>query len=188
MNTPTSTTNLAPTQAGPATTAAPAPVVGCSQCGAVATRLEAPRGRLCERHNRISNMRKISARRDLPTPSRETIESLIDECGMRCPHCHREMVWSVRFGPTASVVSLQHWPDGRFGVLCLSCNARHGCMGDERFSRCDADTKSCSRCKKILPLASFARGGGFAGRAYACRECSAFWRRIRTLKKNGAMS
>lgn len=89
---------------------------------------------------------------------------------MVCPHCSRVMVWWRR-EDASRVMSLQHWRDGSMTFICHGCNARHRDMpSDEIFKALTADTKYCSICKTIKPLAGFSTSGNNRPMSY-CKPC-----------------
>lgn len=138
------------------------------------------RGHFCDKHYRFNQMRCSARTYRKVVPSWECLESLfLSLVDMACPHCHRKMNWRQHDGAD-TVVSLQHWNDGRISLICHSCNVRHSRVGDEVFLKLTRDTKPCVRCKEILPLKAFSRSGsqGYARRHNICKDCCNTRRRL----------
>ncbi len=132
----------------------------------------------CRRCHRFGQMRRTAGSHGKTVPSYELLESLLALLdGMKCPLCKREMNWLSSEGEV-SVVSLQHWRDGSFGLICRSCNARHDDMPDDEFARLPAGHKWCPKCKVIKPLADFCLGKNVLGCRSSCRDCTNRRRRM----------
>lgn len=149
----------------------------CRFCDLPVSRFARPHhARRCDRHLRINRMWEDSRLRGKVAPKRRVIDAMMDAIvpDMTCPKCNRKMEYHAKINGMASVVSIQHWPDGSISFLCVSCNSRHGNMsgGEDRFKEITAHTKSCSACKVILPLSDFTKGNTYGGKAAQCRNCS----------------
>lgn len=79
---------------------------------------------LCVKHRRFKVIRATSRRRGKMVPTYEQLELLLQALDdMKCPACRRGMNWEQKDGAD-TVLTIQHYRDGRLGFLCLSCNTR----------------------------------------------------------------
>lgn len=143
----------------------------CSKCDSVADKVDGKR-RLCFRHYRLKQMRGCAKRRGLYVPSEQELSLSIDSLDCeKCPECGRKMSIHSSICGLALVMSLQHWSDGSFSIICYSCNSRHGTLGDKRLSQVSPDSKFCVTCKELKNISEFYKGLGFMGRDSRCKEC-----------------
>jgi hypothetical protein len=124
----------------------------CTACGgdAYAIRQRRP---LCAMHFRIDKMRDSARQSGKVVPSRSEIEAIFPR-DWNCTHCGCPMTAKRAENPPA-VASLQHYRDGSLGVVCLSCNSRHGSMDGDEFRNLPEGHKQCCRCKVIKPISDF---------------------------------
>ena len=144
----------------------------CPRCGDVAYQKNGNQ-RLCRKHLRFSQMVATANRRGLLAPTHAELHRLhavLDN--MACPHCHRTMNWMRRDG-SSTVISLQHYRDGSFGLICVSCNTRHYYMPDDDFNTLLPGHKWCPSCRTIKPLGQFQANNSrkWTGKRSHCREC-----------------
>ncbi len=127
---------------------------------------------LCPMHFRIRQMRLYARRDRKAVPTTEQLIGLVQSSGgLKCTDCHRQMNWFKRDG-SDTVVSLQHYRDGSFGLVCLSCNARHRAYDGDSYRLLPKDHKKCCACKRIMPLSAFCNNrSNFMGKAASCRSC-----------------
>lgn len=133
------------------------------------------RQNLCSRHYRFGQMRAAAKRNGKEVPSIETLCSLAPfQWDMKCKDCHRIMNWLAADGAD-SVVSLQHYRDGSFGLVCLSCNSRHASMKSDSYCDMPSEFKLCPGCNVEKPSGEFCADNGRSGalkRKSLCRTCS----------------
>jgi len=106
-----------------------------------------------------------------------------------CPHCGQSMTLHASIAGKASVVSIQHYRDGRLGVICHRCNSRHGQsqLGDRLFTDVQANQKYCPHCKEIKLRSDFGPSVR-SGVADYCRNCAKFLRKQSHARIRGARS
>ena len=144
----------------------------CSSCDQDAV-IKQGNQNLCEKHYRIGQMRQSARRNNKVVPTRAEIEGLLNK-KMQCPDCGITMNWRSKDG-RETVASLQHYRDGTFGVVCLSCNTRHASMPDDTYRDMPKDYKFCPLCKtqKHQSMFSFdnSRSCRMRIKSY-CKTCS----------------
>jgi hypothetical protein len=142
----------------------------CPRCGLPAVR-QLGNQALCSMHYRFGTMRQVARKRGLAVPLYEELGTLLDSLNeMQCPHCRRVMNWHSVDGQ-ATVISLQHYRSGQFGLICRSCNTRHAHMPGDMFNNLSIGHRWCGRCECERPLREFSTNGDGRTRSY-CRECS----------------
>lgn len=160
----------------------------CKECGDGTLAVQRGKERYkCLKHLRFAYMRWCASNRGLAVPSREELERLLAlSNGMRCADCGKQMVWIREAGVRDAAVSLQHYRDGTFGLVCSSCNTRHQHMPGDTFRQVGPDFKHCARCNTTKPRSEFYphRAGGSKGRSSNCIKCSreialAYYRNVR---------
>ena len=110
----------------------------------------------------------------------ELVESLDD---FKCPHCDRVMVWLSKDG-ASTVITLQHYRTGEFGLICRACNTQHAKMPEDMFLSLSNDEKWCPRCSTVKKKSEFYADRSVASQLKAyCKPCShqqvTIWRHSR---------
>lgn len=149
------------------------------------------RGKTCLKHYRFREMRYAAKSHKKTVPTMEQLGDLLPN-DMSCPLCKRTMNWLAKDG-TDSVISLQHYRDGSFGLICMSCNARHVRFPGDSFKNAETGQRFCSKCSLVLPLSAFCKdksrkcNSKFQVASY-CRKCKTKianeWRRKNRKKYN----
>jgi hypothetical protein len=124
----------------------------CYICGDNAISLHG-RTNLCEKHKRFLQMQRTAKYDKKYMPSLYEIEALVPK-DMICQDCGIKMNWINSSSRSATAV-LQHYRDGSLGVVCHSCNVRHGFMPGDSYRDIPAGHKLCGSCKTIKPLDMF---------------------------------
>lgn len=152
----------------------------CSRCDL--PRCGKPASRRCAKHHRFVHMRADAKYAGKSVPTEAALEELVlASDGLKCRDCNRQMNWFQSDG-VGSVVTLQHYRDGTFGLVCRSCNAAHANWPGDVFVSVDRTThKFCPNCGETKTLESFRKhGGSLCGRYSYCRDCDAVRRRVHT--------
>jgi len=124
----------------------------------------------CSKHRRFLQMRRAAKERGCEVPSFEWLEGEFSRTGMLCSHCGKQMVWLKADKPSA-VISLQHDDSGLMRFLCLSCNSRHGPLGDMFYS-IPFGTSWCAPCGTFKPVAEFYKSKtAIDGCSRYCKKC-----------------
>ena len=144
----------------------------CSRCSEPSV-IRQGNQQLCSMHYRFGQMRGQAKRSGQAVPSHihlhELHASLKDMC---CPHCERKMNWRSVEGKS-TVISLQHYRDGSFGLICRACNTRHAKMPGDTFRLVPPTHKNCGQCRKVVPLEAFGlQAGKWLNLAIRCRDCA----------------
>jgi hypothetical protein len=144
----------------------------CSRCEQPAV-IKQGHQALCSMHYRFGQMRCLAKRRGLAVPSHSKLHelhALLFE--MHCPHCQRQMNWRASDGQS-TVISLQHYRDGSYGLICRACNTRHAKMPGDTFCLLPDQHKACGRCKSILPMTEFDtdNSGRWLNKSSCCKTC-----------------
>ncbi len=158
----------------------------CSRCGAPSTIYQGHQ-HLCSKHYRFGQMKAGSKRHGKSVPTHEQLEGLC-VFGMPCGDYSRPMNWLAIDGQS-TVVTLQHYRDGTYGLVCRSCNTRHAHMPEDSFRLMPKDNKFCPQCETSKLLSEFVtdsgRGGEMKKKSW-CKSCSskshANWRAKQKLK------
>lgn len=128
----------------------------CYICGDEAVKIHG-RSNLCPKHRRFLQMQKTAKADKKYIPSIYEIENKVP-LNMVCPDCGIQMHWIDNERRSAGAV-LQHYRDGTIGVVCLSCNTKHGLMPGDSYRDVPAGHKLCNKCKTIKPLSMFGNRG-----------------------------
>ncbi len=142
---------------------------------------------LCGLHYRFQQMRATAQRRGKSVPTVAELSELLPK-DMRCQDCGSRMNWLVRDG-RLTAITLQHYRDGTLGLVCLSCNVKHGLFPDDSYRKIaplfktrDGE-KLCTRCLTPRAVADFHLDKRAERRLKAwCKQCSAevsreYWKR-----------
>ena len=128
---------------------------------------------LCAKHYRFGQMRATAKRDSKTVPTHEQLFSMTPP-GLRCPECGVEMNWLARDNQVA-VVTLQHYRDGRMGLICRSCNTRHAFAPGDSFSAAPKDHKYCPKCSSFKPDSDFTADNSRSGSRRIsswCKPCA----------------
>lgn len=124
----------------------------CYVCGNEAIQRHG-RSNMCEVHVRFKQMQKTATQDKKYVPSMYELEKLVPS-DMCCQDCGQIMHWIDDNNRPAGAV-LQHYRDGSLGIVCASCNAKHGQMLGDSYRDLPAGHKYCSSCKTIKPRLMF---------------------------------
>jgi hypothetical protein len=124
----------------------------CYICGADSINRHG-RANRCEKHHRFAQMQKTASVDGKYVPSFYELEKLVRE-DMTCPDCSVQMHW-IDDNNRSSGVVLQHYRDGTIGLVCHSCNVKHGQMPGDMYRQIPRGHKLCTACKTIKPLGDF---------------------------------
>lgn len=144
----------------------------CYICGFDAIKLHG-RANLCEKHKRFIQMQKTAKQDKKYSPSIYEIEALVPR-DMKCQDCGTTMHWIDNKNRSSGAV-LQHYRDGTLGIVCMSCNTKHGQMPGDSYRDVPAGHKLCVCCKTIKPLSLFSkrRDGKVPYPLSKCKQCMA---------------
>lgn len=134
----------------------------------------------CYKHHRIRQMRCDSKKRGKIAPSIEFLEAIWSET---CGECGKE---TSRDGRRGDRLSIQHYSDGRIGLICVSCNSVSGnsASGDDVFL-IERGKKQCGRCREVKDPSLFGRCASRRdGKHFYCRDCVAEINNKRYVKKS----
>jgi len=110
---------------------------------------------VCVKHGRFLQMQHTARADKKYVPSLYEIEKLVPS-DMRCQDCGVVMNWlHVENRKTGAV--LQHYRNGTIGIVCTSCNVKHGLMPGDSYKDVPAGHKLCRSCKTIKPLNMFSK-------------------------------
>jgi hypothetical protein len=117
-------------------------------------------------------MQKVARHDKKYVPSLFEIEKLIPK-DMICQDCNSVMHW-IDDSNRAKGAVLQHYRDGSLGVVCFSCNTKHGAMVGDSYRDLPSGCKFCNVCKTIKPLSMFSirRDGKKEYPVSKCKSCS----------------
>lgn len=141
------------------------------KCGSPAVRWRHKQG-LCFKHYRVLWMRISAKRAGKVVPSQAELEALFDR---QCPDCNRPFNFLIGEGDFSLTPSLQHYRDGSFGVVCVSCNCRHASMPLDTYREMPKDHKFCPKCSSTKPLSMFSKDNSRTGPLKVkswCQVCS----------------
>lgn len=124
----------------------------CARCDRPATFVKKGH-HLCALHLRFIRMRESAKNRGKVVPSTRQLETLFRK-DMRCGDCNNVMAMT-RKEDAARVMTLQHYRDGTFGLVCQTCNTQHAFMPGDTFCDLPPKHKLCPDCSRVLPLTSF---------------------------------
>ncbi|WP_186194443.1 hypothetical protein [Burkholderia gladioli] len=160
----------------------------CARCGYIAARYQGHQW-LCAMHYRFGQMRASAKRKGKTVPTVDQLQALVHPDG-ECRDCGKLMTW-LAAADRCAVVTLQHYRDGSFGLVCRSCNTRHAFMPGDTYRDLPAGHKFCPHCLKELPFSMFSADRGRSGEMKLkswCKSCSSSAHRIwREARKNDAM-
>lgn len=145
----------------------------CGRCKAAASHKQGHQW-LCPMHYRFGQMRACAKRNGKLVPSHEQLHNMLSYLiDFQCPHCFRKMNWLQRDG-SPTQVTLQHYRSGSLGLICLSCNTRHGKMPGDEFCELPNGHKKCFGCDTVKPLTSFRGDNGkrWNNKQAYCRDCA----------------
>lgn len=129
----------------------------CYVCGAEAVKRHG-RTNLCLKHRRFVQMQRTAKQDGKYVPSLYELESLVPD-DMRCKDCGVTMNWADSQSRSSGAV-LQHYRNGKLGIVCMSCNTKHGLMPGDSYCDVPPGHKLCGKCKTIKPLEEFGSRGG----------------------------
>jgi hypothetical protein len=143
----------------------------CYICGDSAIKRHG-RANRCEKHHRFIQMQKTAQHDGKYVPSIYEIEKLIPS-NMKCADCGCLMHWIDDENRSSGAV-LQHYRNGLLGIVCLSCNTKHGFMPGDSYRDVPVGHKLCSVCKTIKPLSIFSlrKDGKVPYPLTKCKPCS----------------
>lgn len=132
------------------------------------------RSNMCEKHHRFWQMQKVAKSDKKYVPSIYEIEKIVP-VDMVCQDCGIKMHW-IDNDNRASGAVLQHYRDGTLGIVCMSCNSKHGHMDGDSYRELPKNHKLCNKCKTIKPLSEFGKRAknGKDGSNYpksSCKSC-----------------
>lgn len=136
------------------------PAFPCSKCGEPGLRIQGHQW-LCPKHYRFGQMRAKARQDGKMVPAHEQLTALVLP-GLLCADCGIAMNWLARDGQTR-VVTLQHYRDGSYGLVCRSCNTRHAFMVGDSYRAMNKDCKQCPQCREVKPLTDFSVDNGRTG-------------------------
>ena len=127
---------------------------------------------LCAKHQRFIQMRRTARTDKKYVPSIYEIEKLVPK-NMICQDCGIQMHWIDNENRSSGAV-LQHYRNGTLGIVCMSCNSKHGVLPGDMYKEIPKDHKLCSSCKTIKPLLMFSvrRDGKKPYPLSKCKSCS----------------
>lgn len=140
----------------------------CYVCGDDAIKRHG-RANMCAKHRRFIQMQKTAKQDKKYVPSIYEIEKLVP-ANMVCQDCGVVMNWID--GDRAEGAVLQHYRDGTLGIVCLSCNTKHGLMPGDSYRDVPTGHKLCRCCKTIKPRSEFGKRSASEG-AYPKSKCKA---------------
>lgn len=124
----------------------------CYICGTDATK-EHHKKRTCNKHARFLQMQHAAKIDKKYVPSIYELERLSPK-DMICQDCGKTMHWIDNENRSDGAV-LQHYRNGTLGIVCLSCNTKHGMMPGDSYRDIPKGHKLCRSCKTIKPLDMF---------------------------------
>lgn len=127
---------------------------------------------LCAKHRRFTQMQKTAKNDGKYVPSLYELEKLVP-ANMKCQDCGKLMHWIDDDNRSAGAV-LQHYRNGSLGIVCLSCNTKHGLMPGDSYRDVPLNHKLCRCCKTIKPLSMFSlrNDGKVPYPQSKCKPCS----------------
>ena len=128
---------------------------------------------LCVKHYRFQQMRCNAKRHGKTVPTYSELELMLSGLmDMQCQLCKQKMNWRSIDGQS-TVISLQHWRSGGFGLLCRSCNTRHAFRPGDSFEYSEFE-KHCPGCSQLKPVGEFYtdKRGRWSNTKTYCKGCS----------------
>ena len=124
----------------------------CYVCGMVASKTYRQKN-MCDKHNRFRQMQRTARIDNKYVPSLFELEAICPT-DMKCQDCNQIMNW-IDFKNRNFGAVLQHYRDGSLGIVCMSCNTKHGAMPGDLYKQIPIGHKLCVSCKKIKSLKEF---------------------------------
>lgn len=124
----------------------------CYICGAHSSENYGQRS-MCDKHNRFKQMQHTAKQDKKYVPAFVELERLCNS-KMICPDCGDQMHWIDNDNRSKGAV-LQHYRDGSLGIVCTSCNIKHGALPGDMYKSIPSGHKLCVACRSIKPLAEF---------------------------------
>lgn len=147
----------------------------CCKCDLPYEKIIGKRTLYCGKHYRVYEMRQRARKRGKSVPSFEQLDSLIRSEGQNlCHDCGKSMHMLSDKSNYADTLSLQHYRDGTFGIVCGSCNSRHVHYPGDTYKEYKDTHKFCKGCEEIKPFADFYPNRTIPGvgkLTARCREC-----------------
>lgn len=143
----------------------------CFVCGDAAVKRHNRINR-CPKHHRFAQMQRTALADKKYVPSFYELERIVP-ADMKCGDCGETIHWIDDQNRTRGAV-LQHYRNGELGIVCHSCNVKHGHMPGDMYRDVPSDHKLCISCKTIKPISLFSRRREF-GKDYPvskCKPCS----------------
>jgi hypothetical protein len=143
----------------------------CYVCGDEAIKRNG-RANLCAQHRRFIQMQKAAKSDKKYIPSLFELEKLVP-IDMKCQDCGDQMHWIDNNNRSKGAV-LQHYRDGTLGIVCMSCNSKHGLLPGDMYRDIPKYHKLCISCRSIKPLSMFSMRND-AKKQYPmskCRPCN----------------
>ena len=143
----------------------------CYICGDSAVK-HSGRTNLCAKHRRFIQMQKVAKTDKKYVPSLYELEKITPK-NMKCESCGNLMHWINNENRSAGAV-LQHYRNNTLGIVCLSCNTKHGLMPGDSYNEIPSGHKLCRTCKTIKPLSMFnpRRDGKVEYPMPKCKACN----------------
>jgi len=143
----------------------------CYICGDDATP-RYHRKNMCSKHQRFMQMQSVAKNDGKYCPSIYEIEKLVPK-DMVCGDCGDAMNWISADNRSKGAV-LQHYRDGTLGIVCLSCNTKHGLMPGDSYCEIPNDHKLCKGCKAVKPRSMFGlrKDSGVPYPKTKCKACN----------------
>jgi hypothetical protein len=127
---------------------------------------------LCPMHHRFRQMRADALKGGKIVPSMADLIAMTRN--FVCVDCGVALNWFAKDGKR-TVATLQHYRDGTLGIVCFSCNARHGAMPGDTFRDLPDGHKWCAKCSQVKPCGEF-HADRSSGRLLklrgSCKACS----------------
>ena len=124
----------------------------CYVCGLDAIKRH-NRANMCDKHHRFNQMQRTAKADGKVVPSIFELERLVP-IGMVCQDCGVEMHWIDDENRSSGAV-LQHYRNGSLGIVCHSCNVKHGLMPGDMYCDVPQNHKLCTDCRTIKPIFEF---------------------------------
>ena len=126
------------------------------------------RKNVCSKHKRFLQMQHTAKADKKYVPSIYEIEKMVPK-DMICQDCGCTMHWIDNDNRRHGAV-LQHYRKGTLGIVCMSCNTKHGLMPGDSYRDVPKDHKMCITCRTIKPLDMFYKRKD-SGNLYPMSKC-----------------
>jgi len=136
------------------------------------------RSNLCAKHNRFIQMQKTAKADKKYVPCIFELEKVAPK-SMECQDCGATMTW-IDLENRALNAVLQHYRNKTIGIVCMSCNTKHGMMPGDSYRDVPNGHKLCRYCKTIKPLDMFYKRGD-SKKPYPmtkCKKCNLYVHRL----------